>query len=118
MNIYAIYINPAQKNNNFIVIKESFSWTAALLSVFWALYHKMWLPVIIAVTINLIAMAINISELTRALKLIVMLIFGFFAADIRENHLKRNDFTLKDIVVAGSQVEAELKFLERNNYVQ
>lgn len=118
MNIYAIYINPAQKNNNFIVIKESFSWTAALLSVFWALYHKMWLPVIIAVTINLIIMAINISELTLALKLVVMLVFGFFAADIRENHLKRNNFTLKDIVVAGSQVEAELKFLERNNYVQ
>ncbi|HJD61450.1 MAG TPA: DUF2628 domain-containing protein [Rickettsia endosymbiont of Columbicola hoogstraali] len=118
MNIYAIYINPAQKNNNFTVIKESFSWTAAFLSVFWALYHKMWLPVIIAVALNIVAMAINIYELTLALKLMIMLIFGFFAADIRENHLKRNNYTLKDIVVASSQVEAELKFLERNNYVQ
>ncbi len=118
MNIYAIYINPKQKNNNFIVIKKSFSWTAAVLSVFWALYHKMWLLVIIAVAINIVAMTINILELMLALKLIVMLIFGFFASDIRENYLQRTNFTLKDIVVAGSQVEAELKFLERNSYVQ
>ncbi|XVN41703.1 MAG: DUF2628 domain-containing protein [Rickettsia endosymbiont of Argas persicus] len=117
MNIYTIYINQEQKNNNFIVIEESFSWTAALLSVFWALYHKMWLPVVIAISINIIVKVINIPELTFALKLIVMLVFGFFASDMRENYLKRNNYELKDIVVAGSKIEAELKFLKRNSYV-
>jgi len=116
MNIYAIYINPEQKNNNFVVIEESFSWTAAILSVFWALYYKMWLPVVIAIIINIFATTIS-HELALILKLIVMLIFGFFAADIRENYLKRNNYELKDIVVANSQIEAELRFLERNNYV-
>jgi len=114
MNIYAIYINHEQKNNNFIVVEESFSWTAALLSVFWALYHRMWLPVAIAILMNIIVAAINIQELTLALKLIIMLIFGFFAADIRENHLKRNNYRLEDIIVANSKIEAELKFLKRN----
>ena len=117
MNIYAIYINHEQKNNNFVVVEESFSWTAALLSVFWALYHKMWLAVTIAIAINIIAAAINIPELTLALKLTTVLLFGFFAADIRENHLKRKNYELKDVVVANSQIEAELRFLERNSYV-
>lgn len=113
MNIYAIYLNPEQNNNNFVVIEEGFSWTAAILSVFWSLYHKMWLPVIIAVVINIIVTIINIEELTLISKLAVMLIFGFFASDIRENHLKRNNYKLEDIVIANSKIEAELKFLTR-----
>lgn len=113
MNIYAIYINPEQKNNNFVIVEESFSWTAALLSVFWALYHKMWLPVIIAIAINVVAKTIDIAELTLALKLIIMLIFGFFAANIRGNYLIRNNYKLEDIIVAGSRIEAELKFYTR-----
>lgn len=70
----------------------------------------MWLSVVIAIAINVVAKAINIAELTFALKLIIMLVFVFFAADIRENHLKRNNYKLEDIVIAGSQIEAELKF--------
>lgn len=118
MNIYAIYIKPEQKNNNFIVVEESFSWTAALLSVFWALYYKMWLPIAITILLNIIAAAINIQELTLILKLIIMLVFGFFAADIRENYLKRNNYKLEDIVVANSKIEAELKFLKRSHILR
>jgi len=117
MNIYAIYINSTQKNNNFIVIEEGFSWIAALLSIFWALYHKMWLVVAIVIIANIIITTINIEELTLAFKLVLMLIFGVCASDIKENYLKRNNYLLEDIIVANSKIEAELKFLERNIHV-
>ncbi|ABV73717.1 hypothetical protein A1E_03950 [Rickettsia canadensis str. McKiel] len=114
MHIYTIYINSTHKNNNFIVIEESFSWTAALLNILWALYHKMWLVFAIATLANIIITAINIEELTFTFKIVVILGFGFFASDIRENYLKRNNYRLEDIIVANSSIEAELKFLKRN----
>jgi len=114
MNIYAVFINSTQKNNNFIVIEEGFSWIAALLSIFWALYHKMWLVVAIAVIANIIVTAINIEELKFIFKIVLILSFGFFASDIRENYLKRNNYRLEDIIIANSSIEAELKFLERS----
>ncbi|AFB31922.1 MULTISPECIES: DUF2628 domain-containing protein [spotted fever group] len=117
MNIYAIYINSTnstQKNNNFIVIEEGFSWIAALLSIFWALYHKMWLVVAITVIAHIIVTAINIEELKFIFKIVLILGFGFFASDIRENYLKRNNYRLEDIIIANSRIEAELKFLKRS----
>ncbi|BDU60415.1 hypothetical protein FLA4_08250 [Candidatus Rickettsia kotlanii] len=117
MNIYAVYINSTQKNNNFIVIEEGFSWIAALLSIFWALYHKMWLVVAIAVIANIIVTAINIEELKFIFKIVLILGFGCFASDIRENYLKRNNYRLEDIITANSRIEAELKFLKRSMLV-
>ncbi|AFC71409.1 DUF2628 domain-containing protein [Rickettsia australis] len=117
MNIYAIYINSTQKSNNFIVIEAGFSWIAALLSIFWALYHKMWLVVVITVIANIIVTAINIGALKCILQIFLMLGFGFFASDIRENYLKRNNYRLEDIIIANSSIEAELKFLERSVFV-
>ncbi|MGL4226597.1 MAG: DUF2628 domain-containing protein, partial [Rickettsia sp.] len=90
---------------------------AALLSILWALYHKMWLVVAIAVIANIIVTAINIEELTFIFKIILILGFGFFASDIRENYLKRNNYRLEGIIVANSKIEAELKFLKNNIYV-
>ena len=47
-------------------------------------------------------------------KIVLTLGFGFFASDIRENYFKSNNYSLKDIVIANSSIEAELKFLERS----
>ncbi|ADE29834.1 DUF2628 domain-containing protein [Rickettsia prowazekii] len=113
MNIYAIYINSTQKNNNFIILEEGFSWIAALFSIFWALYHKMWIVVAITVIANIIATTI-IVDFKFIFQIFLILSFGFFAADIRENYLNRNNYQLEDIIIANSRIEAELKFLERS----
>ena len=71
MNIYTIYTNSTQKNNNFVVIEEGFSLVAAIFSIFWALYHKMWLVVAIAVIANIIVTVINIEELKSKFSLVI-----------------------------------------------
>ncbi|AAU03788.1 DUF2628 domain-containing protein [Rickettsia typhi] len=114
MNIYVIYINSTQKNNNFIILEEGFSWIAALFSIFWALYHKMWVVVTITVIANIIITTINIVDLKFIFQIFLILSFGFFASDIRENYLNRNNYQLEDIIIANSRIEAELKFLERS----
>ncbi|EOB09677.1 HIT-like protein [Rickettsia prowazekii str. GvF12] len=76
MNIYAIYINSTQKNNNFIILEEGFSWIAALFSIFWALYHKMWIVVAITVIANIIATTI-IVDFKFIFQIFLILSFGF-----------------------------------------
>jgi hypothetical protein len=113
MKIYAIYINTAQNNNNFVILKEGFSWVAALLNIFWALYHKLWLVVAIVIIFNVIIAATKIQELMLISKIVVILLFGFLSTDMREYGLRRRNYKLRDIIFADSEIEAELKYLER-----
>lgn len=119
MNIYSIYVNPQKKDNNFILIKQGFSLFATLLSAPWALYHKMWLPLIITMIANIIVINLD-SGLVYIGQIFVMLIFAFYSSDIREYDLEQKEYQLADILLAKSEIEAELKFLQRqegNNYV-
>lgn len=118
MNIYVIYANSKQNNNknenNFVILKEGFSWSAALFSIFWAIYHKMWLLVIAIIITTMIVNVVNIQWLMFISKFTIMLLFGFLATDIREMKLKYKNYQLRDIIIAKTEIEAELKFLERN----
>ncbi|MFY9589662.1 DUF2628 domain-containing protein [Rickettsia endosymbiont of Halotydeus destructor] len=114
MNIYAIYINPEQKSNNFAIVREGFSWSALIFNIFWAFYHKMWLIVAFVIIVNIIMATINLQGLVFISKLTIMLIFGFFASEMREYDLRRKNYRLRDVVFARSEIEAELKFLERS----
>ncbi|XVN43036.1 MAG: DUF2628 domain-containing protein [Candidatus Rickettsia vulgarisii] len=114
MNIYSIYVNPDKKDNNFILVKQGFSLFAAVFNVFWTLYHKMWLALIITLICNIIAFSFDSHNLSNLIQIAITLIFGFFGADMREYDLERKQYSLEDIILAKSEVEAELKFLERS----
>jgi hypothetical protein len=45
-----------------------------------------------------------------------MAIFGFFTTELREYYLQQKGYQLKDIVLAPSELEAEVKFLTRQNF--
>jgi hypothetical protein len=112
MNIYSIYVNPQKKDNNFILIKQGFSLFATLLGAPWAVYHKMWLPLIITMIFNIIVMNLE-SDLAYIGQIFIMLIFAFYSSDIREYDLEQKEYRLEDVILAKSEIEAELKFLQR-----
>ncbi|WP_341758496.1 DUF2628 domain-containing protein [Candidatus Tisiphia endosymbiont of Ditula angustiorana] len=113
MNIYSIYVNPQKKDNDFILIKQGFSLFAAFLSVFWAFYHRMWLPLIITLILNIVISNLGCTNFISVSQFAIMLIFGFFSDDMREYDLQKKKYQLTDIILAKSEIEAELKFLER-----
>ncbi|WP_341756232.1 MULTISPECIES: DUF2628 domain-containing protein [unclassified Candidatus Tisiphia] len=112
MNIYSIYVNPQKKDNDFIIIKQGFSLFAALFNMFWALYHRMWIALIITLIISIAMSNLGFAHFTFASRIAIMLIFGFFAADMREYDLQRKKYQLTEIILAKSEIEAELKFLK------
>ncbi len=113
MNIYSIYVNPQKKNNNCIIIKQGFSLCAAILNIGWALYHRMWLLLLITTVTMIIAFNINSAYTEMMGPIAIMLIFGFCSNIMREYDLERKKYLLNDIILAHSEIEAELKFLER-----
>lgn len=111
MNTYAIYGNSQQKDNNFIIVKQGFSFAAAFFSTLWAIYHKMWSVIILSIVLHMLLGLLPINPLIT-----IILIFGFFAADIQEYYLRNNKYQLIDIIIAPSLIHAELRFFERTSY--
>src|SRR4051794_12930980 len=114
MNIYGIYVNPEQKDNNFVIIKDGFSLASAFFNVFWALYHSMWVPLIATLIFNFAIVIIGYDTFLPIGKIATMLVFGFLGNDMREYDLQWKKYRLQDVILASSAIEAELKFLERS----
>ncbi len=117
MNIYSIYVNPERENEPFISIENSFSIMATLFTCFWALYHKMWRVALASLIINVFIALLQVKhlpgEIITLVNLLVMLVFGVFSTELQEYELEKKGYKLKDVILASSNVEAEIKFLTR-----
>lgn len=121
MNIYEIYIDNERNDIPIEMLKDGFSLPAAIFTPFWALYHRMWFVSAIAISLNLgityLQKDTNIFSLAIIVELFFISFFGIFASDIREWHLQSKGYAVQDVVIAGSEIEAELKFLKRKNHL-
>lgn len=116
MNIYAIYLNSSKDNEELAIVKQGSSLTAALFNIFWAIYNRMWLLVVATLLLHLaFALLEEYSHLylMPVAQVLTVVIFGFFADELQDYFLGQQNFTLQDIVVASSALEAELKYLTR-----
>ena len=119
MNLYSIYASCGDKNSDPVIIKQGFSPIAGVFNLFWAVYHRMWLVVILVMIANFIIISFRETEvisLIGNLKYIVQFFsFGFFATEIREYNARRRGMQLDDIILATSEEEAELKYMTRTS---
>lgn len=117
MNIYSIYLKDHENDTDPIIIKQGFSFIAALLNVLWAVYYKLWIPVIIGIVANtFLGFAQNeenMLNIAYAINFGLMFVFGFFGGDMREYYAEKKGYVLKDIIAAYSETEAETKFAFR-----
>lgn len=118
MNIYSIYIKDQNKDDDPVVVRQGFSFVAAIFNGLWALYHRMWLFAFVTLAIDSIPIMFRHHHLYDELALVsraaIALLFGFMATEMREYTLKSNGYELSDVVAAPSEAEAELKFFERS----
>jgi hypothetical protein len=119
MNLYSIYAGDVGKNSDPVIIKQGFSPVASVFNLFWAIYHRMWLVVILVMVANFIVISFSETEVVSLignLKYIVQFfIFGFFATETREFYVRKSGMQLDDIILANSEEEAELKYMTRTN---
>jgi hypothetical protein len=115
MAIYSIYHRRGDAADRAVFVKEGFSGPALVFTVFWALWHRMW--IVAAVMLCLIAAVSLLAEwsglaedVIAIVNLAIGLIIGFEAASIRGWSLLRSGFAETGVVQAATLEEAELKY--------
>lgn len=128
MKIYTIYAKETDPNllENAIFIKEGFSWLAAILHFFWALYHKMWWVsfILLAIGVSLTLLEINgyiALDIIQAIRFGLLLFIGSNFNDWHRYTLKKKGYIFYGVVSAKNEDEASYKFLtnmlQRNTFV-
>lgn len=101
------------------VIKEGFCWPAFVVSVLWAVWHRLWLVALgfLAAELGLSAFLVTLgadwkTELVASLGLAILI--GAVANDLRRWTLGRHGFIHSDVVTGVDGDAAERRFYERN----
>lgn len=117
MSIYVIYICPDGGPQRAVLVKEGFSATAAVLTILWALWHRMWIVAAIIFFIYICATFVILaevpwfrSEAAAVINAAVGLLLGIEASTLRGWSLKWAGYVEVGLVKADSLDEAELKY--------
>ncbi|MCG8512273.1 MAG: DUF2628 domain-containing protein [Rhodospirillales bacterium] len=116
MRVYTVHFRHHLGGPEFVLIKEGFCWPAFVLSVFWALWHRLWL---IALLLVVVPLALGAAGLwlgldpigESALSIGLALLTGYFANDIRRWMLDRRGYSEEGVVIGDNQDEALRRFL-------
>lgn len=119
--VYNVYAKDGniQDTENLILIKEGWSWSAAVFNVFWAAYHGLWWVFGGLLIIQMIFAGIGVpkdlmlQEVLAVIKLGFMGWVGCNAADWRMWSLKRKGYCCVDVVAESSEMAAQYKLLSQ-----
>lgn len=113
MNLYSIYISEyseQQDQSDLVIIKQGFSFWAAIFSFFWVIYHRIWKGVFFLVFMALTLTLIGDHTIRFVIDMALLFTFGFLAEDILEKHYKSKGYKISDIILANDEEEAEMLY--------
>jgi len=104
--------------DKFVFVRDGFHFWAAVASVIWLLWHRLWL-VLIGWIVLMIAIQFGMSALGAsrgtifAVDVLIAILMGFEAATLRRWTLSRRKWRQLDIVIGDDEEAAEHRFFER-----
>ena len=116
MALFTILEAPDHKSDRLVVVKDGFSASALIFTVFWALWHRMWVisailfALFVATGLLVNVLGIN-STLGSALEIAIGLIFGFEARGLYIRSLEKAGYHMAGLIEASSREAAELSYL-------
>ena len=120
MKIYTVHIKDTggRSGEKPIFVREGFCFPAFFFSVFWALYHRLWLPAVgimlaFALIAQLGAHHIISALSVGVLQLMIQVLVGYLAGDWRRKTLAKRGYITTDITAADSLLRAEQRYFER-----
>lgn len=99
-----------------VPIKEGFCWPAFFFSLFWTLWHRLWLAALgLIVTILAVSVLVFQSGANQAVSIIISFgiasLLGFMGNDLRRAKLKWRGFKERGIVLASTAEAAVRRYL-------
>jgi Protein of unknown function (DUF2628) len=104
--------------DRFMFVRDGFHFWAAVLSVIWLAWHRLWLALIgwvaaiVAIQFAMAALGAGRGAILIA-NLLLALLMGFEAASLQRWTLSRRKWCQLDIVVADDEESAERRFFDR-----
>jgi hypothetical protein len=100
------------------LVKDAFSISALIFSLFWLLWHRLWLASVIVMCIYIIFISgVSALHIHPALVMAIESVIGFFLAlegsSIRRWTLARKGMPTVDVVIADNLEDAEVKAIAR-----
>ena len=106
----------SEQMTNIMPIKEGFCWTAFFFSLFWSLWHRLWI-VSFGITAAHLAAVILFSQMNGNMGVHIVigfgisLLLGFMGNDLRRTHIERRGFTERAVVLARTAETAVRRYL-------
>jgi hypothetical protein len=121
--VYTVYEPPqtsgdrADRAERLVFIKDSFTWTAAILPAVWLLFKRLWLELLAFVAIAAaVSWGVEAAGGPAALGalplLIVQIVLGYEAPAIQGAALERRGWRFAGTVAGRDRLECERRFLE------
>jgi hypothetical protein len=104
--------------DRFAFVRDGFHVWAALLSVLWLAWHRLWLALIgwivlmVVINVGMVKLGIGVGTILLT-DLLLKLLLGFEAASLKRWTLSRRNWRQLDIVVADDEEAAERRFFDR-----
>lgn len=118
MSIFTVLEAPDGKEDRVVFIKEGFAPWALILTVVWALWHRMW---VIAAVLFVLFVGLNLAvsqggldgTLAGFIELAIGFVFGLEARRLQVLSLERTGYRNAGLVEASALQAAELKYFTR-----
>lgn len=120
LNLYTVHVKPEDAGSEKlpVFVSEGFSLYAFIMTGFWLLYHKIWLPLVWVLMFNValgFLMEFQVIHPTSSvlLSLVFQLWIGFEANDWRRARLKKEGYVMHAMVSGTSEMQAEQRYFDR-----
>lgn len=124
MTLYSVYeppgeaLDPEERAEALVFVKEGFSWPALLVPGLWLLYQRMWLELVLFVALFAVLGWVfdpsgdQTQTLFGWLSVAIVVLFAFEANDLRSAALEREGYTQVGTAIGAGRDAAELAFLQ------
>lgn len=122
MSVYTVHVRDTGLKPDLALVKDGFSWPAAIFGFLWALFVGAWevalilfaVQTVVGVTLPYV-LADPAAEAAAQLGLAVVI--GLIAGELRRWALERRGLLEDAAVTASSKEEAERRYLDANPYM-
>lgn len=122
MTVYSVHVRDTGLKPNLALVKDGFSWPAAIFGFIWALVVGAWDVALVLLAVQLVAGAavpVLIGDATAqtVVQLGVSVVIGLIANELRRWSLDRRGLFEDAVVTAHDKEEAERRYLDANPYM-
>jgi hypothetical protein len=121
--IYQVYVkeNSSEPLMTAEFVREGFNIWALFFDLFWLLYKRIWLAVILVIGfygLNYYLLAKGVVGLVQVniFRLGLKIWLGFEGQNLKCGHLERNGYVLMDVVTARDEMEAKRRFFDKYSF--